>query len=210
MGRSSGVYLDLHCCNLLTPVLRKDGMDFVSPPVEGEIAALLGRIAGGDSRAFTRLYDLTSSRLFAVVRSILRRPEMAEEALQEAFVRIWQKASLYDQTRNQPMAWLAAIARNQAIDLRRRAAEREGDELDPDDGSIGHVLPEAELAFELKRLRDCLGRLPEDRQDMVLLAYYQGWSREELASQFRRPVTTVKTLLRRSLIVLKECLDGAT
>ena len=57
-------------------------------------------------------------------------------------------------------------------------------------------------------LHECLALLPEDRQDMVLLAYYQGWTREELAVQYKRPATTIKTLLRRSLTVLKECLDG--
>ena len=105
-------------------------------------------------------------------------------------------------------AWLSAIARNQAIDLKRRFAEKLSDLSDDNLEDAAPVMAEAELALELKRLRDCLARLPEERQDMVLLAYYQGWSREELAAQFKRPATTVKTLLRRSLISLKECLDG--
>ncbi|MGH6854906.1 MAG: sigma-70 family RNA polymerase sigma factor [Aestuariivirga sp.] len=184
-------------------------MNGFSEPMEPDLAPLLARIAGGDRGAFGRLYDLTSNRLFAVVRRVLKRPELAEEALQEAFVRVWQKAALYDATRARPMAWLAAIARNQAIDLRRRSSERVGEEFEGSEGGLqGAVLPEADLALEMKRLRECLSRLPTDRQDMVLLAYYQGWSREELAAQFRRPVTTVKTLLRRSLITLRECLDG--
>lgn len=169
---------------------------------------LLVRVAGGDRDAFGELYDLTSARLFAVARSMLRRPELAEEALQEAYVNIWRKAALYDSARAQPMAWLAAIARNQAIDARRRTAERTNETLDDQHGQVPGVLPEAELALELKRLRDCLSRLPEDRQDMVLLAYYQGWSREELSRQFSRPVATIKTVLRRSLTLLRECIDG--
>lgn len=183
-------------------------MNKFSAPGADELEHLLMGIAAGDRQAFGRLYDLTANRLFAVVRCVLKRPEMAEEALQEAFVRVWQKARLYDAGRAQPMAWLSAIARNQAIDLRRRSAERAGESLDDNDGIGQAVKPEAELALELKRLRDCLSRLPEDRQDMVLLAYYQGWSREELSAQFRKPVTTVKTLLRRSLLSLRECLDG--
>ena len=70
------------------------------------------------------------------------------------------------------------------------------------------VMPEAELAMDLSRLKKCLELLPEERQDMVLLAYYQGWTRDELAAQYKRPATTIKTLLRRSLTVLKDCLDG--
>ena len=211
MGRSSAVYVQHDCCNRLVPVLRNCGMSNFSGSVEDELGPLLARIAAGDRPAFGRLYDLTANRLFAVVRRVLRRPELAEEALQEAFVRVWQKANLYDATQARPMAWLAAIARNQAIDLRRRSSERVGEELDEEGGGgngQAAVLPEADLALELKRLRDCLSRLPENRQDMVLLAYYQGWTREELAAQFSKPVTTVKTLLRRSLITLRECLDG--
>ena len=183
-------------------------MNAIAHDPDLELSDLLTQIAGGDRRAFGRLYDLTSSRLFAVTRCMLRRPEMAEEALQETFVRIWQKAGAYDPGQAKPMGWLATIARNQAIDLRRRAAERETDSLEDDEGQAYGVMPEAHFSFEMKRLRDCLALLPDDRQDMVLLAYYQGWSRDELAARFSRPVTTIKTLLRRSLAILRECIDG--
>jgi RNA polymerase sigma-70 factor (ECF subfamily) len=107
------------------------------------------------------------------------------------------------------MAWLAAISRNQAIDIKRRFAERmSAKALELDEAGSVAVLPQAELAMELTRLKKCLSSLSGERQDMVLLAYYQGWTREELAAQYNKPATTIKTLLRRSLTVLKECLDG--
>lgn len=184
-------------------------MSTVSEPMERELDGLLPLIAGGDRRAFGRLYDLTSNKLFAVVRCVLKKPELAEEALQEAFIKVWQRASSYEAGSLRPMAWLAAIARNQAIDLKRRFAERMSDKaLELEEADSVPVMPEAELAMDLTRLKKCLALLPEDRQDMVLLAYYQGWTREELAAQYKRPATTIKTLLRRSLAVLKECLDG--
>jgi RNA polymerase sigma-70 factor, ECF subfamily len=184
-------------------------MSSFSEPIEIELDGLLSLIAIGDRKAFGRLYDLTSSKLFAVVRCVLKKPELAEEALQEAFIKIWQRASSYEAGSFRPMAWLAAIARNQAIDLKRRFAERmsaRAEELDAADSVP--VMPEAELAMDLSRLKKCLALLPVDRQDMVLLAYYQGWTRDELATQYKRPATTIKTLLRRSLAVLKDCLDG--
>ena len=184
-------------------------MSTVSDPTEHELDGLLPLIAGGDRQAFGRLYDLTSNKLFAVVRCVLKKPELAEEALQEAFMKIWQRASTYEVGSLRPMAWLAAIARNQAIDLKRRFAERMSERLEELDAADSMpVMPEAELAMDLSRLKKCLALLPEDRQDMVLLAYYQGWTRDELAAQYKRPATTIKTLLRRSLTVLKECLDG--
>jgi len=184
-------------------------MNSFSEPIERELDGLLPLIAGGDRLAFGRLYDLTSGKLFAVVRCVVKKPELAEEALQEAFMKIWQRASSYEVGSLRPMAWLAAIARNQAIDLKRRFAERmseRADELDAADSVP--VMPEAELAMDLSRLKKCLALLSEERQDMVLLAYYQGWTRDELAAQYKRPATTIKTLLRRSLTVLKDCLDG--
>lgn len=184
-------------------------MSSFSETIESELDNLLSLIANGDRKAFGRLYDLTSGKLFAVVRCVLKKPELAEEALQEAFIKVWQRAGSYEAGSLRPTAWLAAIARNQAIDLKRRFAERmsaRAEELDAADSVP--VMPEAELAMDLSRLKKCLALLPEDRQDMVLLAYYQGWTRDELAAQFKRPATTIKTLLRRSLTVLKDCLDG--
>jgi RNA polymerase sigma-70 factor (ECF subfamily) len=147
-----------------------------------------------------------------VVLRILPRAELAEDALQEAFVRIWQRASSYDKTVASPMAWMATIARNQAIDLRRRSVERIAAASDEIDGMIPDpgLSPEAvaEQAGDWQRLIECMSGLPPDRRDMVLLAYRNGFSREELAARFRKPVTTVKTLLRRSLIALRECLGG--
>ena len=184
-------------------------MNAIVEPMDRELDNLLPLIAGGDRKAFGRLYDLTSNKLFAVVRCVLKKQELAEEALQEAFMKIWQRAGTYERGSARPMAWLAAISRNQAIDIKRRFAERmSAKALELDEASSVPVLPQAELAMELTKLKDCLSNLSGERQDMVLLAYYQGWTRDELAAQYSKPATTIKTLLRRSLTVLKECLDG--
>jgi RNA polymerase sigma-70 factor (ECF subfamily) len=187
-------------------------MPFAVGIMDSELRQLLTRVAQGDRAAFARLYDLVSGRLFGVIGRILPRTELAEDALQETFVRIWQRAKTYDETIASPMAWMATIARNQAIDLRRRSAEKLAASSDQLDESMADDSPDPESlagqAGELRQLRDCMERLPGERQQMVLLAYRQGFTREELAERFKRPVTTVKTLLRRSLIALKECLDG--
>lgn len=180
--------------------------------MDSELKSLLARVAEADRAAFSALYDRTAARLFGVISRILPRAELAEDALQEAFMRVWQKASTYDSAIASPMAWLATIARNQAIDHRRRFAERLSASAGEVDATLADSAPRpdalAEQSEDMKRLRRCLEHLPADRQEMVLLAYYQGYSREELSARFKRPVTTVKTLLRRSLIALKECLDG--
>lgn len=181
--------------------------------MDSELRQLLTRVAQGDRTAFARLYDVVSGRLFGIIARILGRPELAEDALQETFMRIWQRAQSYDETIASPMAWMATIARNQAIDLKRRAAERLSASSGELDETLADESPDPESlagqAGELRRLSECMQGLPNERQQLVLLAYRQGFSREELAERFKRPVTTIKTLLRRSLIALKECLDGA-
>lgn len=180
--------------------------------MEPDLGGVLKQVAGGDRTAFAQLYDTASARLFGVIRRILPTSELAEDALQDTFVRIWQKAATYDPSLASPMAWMATIAHNRAIDLRRRFAERlarRSEEIDPATADEApDPLALAEQSDDFRRLKSCLDHLPDDRQEMVLLAYHQGWSREELAARFKRPVTTVKTMLRRSLITLKECLDA--
>jgi RNA polymerase sigma-70 factor (ECF subfamily) len=178
-----------------------------------DLADLLIRAGRGERAAFDMLYERTAAKLFAVILRICTNRELAKEALQESFVTIWRKASVYDPLIGSPISWMARIARNQAIDLRRRRAERisELSESNEDDGTISPE-PDPEAALErsdaLRRLTGCLDELPPERKTMVLLAYYSGWSREELAEKFARPVNTIKTALRRSLALLRECLDG--
>lgn len=181
-------------------------------PDSALLADLLARTAGGDRAAFAVLYRSTSAKLFGVIRRILIRNDLAEEALQESFVRIWSNAYRYDPGTAAAMTWMMAIARNQAIDLKRKANERAAANAVPvEDIQLAAPAPSlsAEESADLRRLRECLGGLNDDARDMVLLAYHQGYSREELAGRFRRPAATVKTILRRSLAALKDCLDGS-
>jgi RNA polymerase sigma-70 factor, ECF subfamily len=172
---------------------------------ETDLAALLARVSDGDQAAFRALYGRTSAKLFASVRRILGNNAAAEDAVQEAYVRVWRRAGDFDANVGSPIAWMTTIARHAAIDIVRKSAERVSavsDELDPelaDRSAGGGPLAASGLAA-------CLDGIEPDRRNMVLLAYCYGWSREELSRRFDRPVATVKTLLRRSLLALKECL----
>ena len=173
------------------------------------LADLLAQTARQDRAAFAELYAATRAKLFGVTRRILIRGDLAEEALQETYVRIWSHASRYDSGAASAMTWMIAIARNQAIDLRRRANERvAASAVALEDVTLVAPQASADDSADLRSLRECLGALAENGRDMVLLAYHQGYSREELSRRFNRPVATVKTILRRSLAALKECLDG--
>lgn len=174
-----------------------------------DISELIGRVALADRKAFRTLYDRTSAKLFGVVLRILGNRAEAEEALQEVYVRIWQRADRYRPGATSPISWLAAIARNHAIDLvraRRPVSEDIDVAVELPDAAPG---PEASAvaAGENVRLEDCLGRLDAKKADAVKSAYMEGYSYAELAERHAVPLNTMRTWLRRSLMQLRECLD---
>jgi len=108
------------------------------------------------------------------------------------------------------MTWLVAMARNRAIDIVRKRGGASFDEPDVLEGASGAPAPlsRREMTEELKRLLTCLGRLDPEKQRIVLLAYYSGWSRDQLAQKLDIPVNTIKTWLRRSLLEIRACMGN--
>ncbi|MGR4069326.1 sigma-70 family RNA polymerase sigma factor [Billgrantia sp. C5P2] len=173
------------------------------------LSELLQRVAKKDHAAFQQLYNATSAKLYATVLRILQQRGWAEDVVQEAYVTIWLKAEQFDPQRASPITWMATIARHGAIDELRRQprSPREPEEalaqtISSDPTSQERLQGEQEAL----RLQRCLEELERERQDMVRLAYLDGWSRADLATHFDQPVNTVKTWLHRALKQLKGCL----
>ena len=175
-----------------------------------ELVWLIAAVAKGDEAAFERLYAATRAKLFSVVLRILRRQDLAEEVIQEAYIKIWNRAGQFNPGQSSPITWMASIARNRAIDVVRKRTDLSIEE-EPTAMEVAVDSPDPlarrEMTEELKRLLECIGRLEPDRQKLVLLAYYNGWSREQLAAKFETPVNTVKTWLRRSMMDIRKCLE---
>lgn len=166
-----------------------------------------------DQAAFRALYDATRAKLYGVILAILGERNAADDLLQEIYVKIWDRAADYDSAKASPITWMATIARNRALDEVRRPRhtidlpEEALERVAGDDP--GGPLERRQGSEQLRRLMACLAALAEDRRQMILLAYYRGWTREALSKRFDRPVPTIKTLLHRSLAQLKGCLgDG--
>lgn len=173
------------------------------------IEALIAKVSLGDRSAFAALYDATSGKLFSVCLHVLKNRSEAEDALQDVYIRVWDKASRYAVTGHSPMTWLITIARNLSID---RLRKRRSKEVDLD--AAGELVdkqpgPEATLiaASESRRINNCFKELPADRADAVRAAYLDGATYQMLAERFDVPLNTMRTWLRRSLISLKECLS---
>lgn len=173
-----------------------------------ELVWVIAAVAMGDEGAFERLYVATRAKLYGVVLRILRRQDLAEQVIQDTYVKVWHSAGQFNPAVSSPITWLTSIARNRAIDVLRKAGEPSVDERPSAEAVTDSADPLArrEMTEELKRLLECVGRLDADRQKLVLLAYYNGWSREQLAQNFSSPVSTVKTRLRSSLMDMRECL----
>ena len=185
-------------------------MNATSPPTTAaDLAGLMARVAKRDRAAFSALYSATSAKLFGIVLRILKRRELAEEILQEVYVKIWDRAGDYDPQRASPITWLATIARNRALDEARRATPISIEDS-PEALNVASNEPDPlqhlAASEEFKRLLGCLQGLEADRRDMVLMAYFHGTTREVLAERFNAPVATIKTWLHRSLKVLRECM----
>lgn len=174
----------------------------------GELVWILAAVARGDHDAFERLYAATRTRLYGVALRILRRADLAEEVLQESYLRIWRRVREFDPATATPMTWMVAITRTRALDVVRKRSET-GIQEEALSAETGADLPDPvarrEMTDELRRLLACMAGLEEERRRMILLAYYSGWTREELAVKFDKPVNTVKAWLRRSLLQIREC-----
>lgn len=172
---------------------------------------LLSRCALRDQAAFAQLYEATAAKLFGVTLRILKREAWAEEALQEAYVKIWRHADSYNPGRGRPMTWMINIARNHALDLLRRADYRvaEDEWTAEKDQRLSGADPasQAEVSEEIQRVMSCLGKLGEEQKHSILLSYHQGMTPTEVAAELGRPVGTVKTWIRRGLMRVRDCLD---
>jgi RNA polymerase sigma-70 factor (ECF subfamily) len=195
-------------------------------PDNEALARWLARVALGDRRAFEQLYRATSGYLMAVAWRVLQRRQLAEEVLQDAFVKVWHSAGTYDARLGQPMTWLINIVRHRAIDVKRARATDSadhasgGDDLDSfaDDAADGvdaaggiAAGPEQWLDASIRKARvdRCMGELTAAQRQALALAYYQGLTHQEIAEALETPLGTAKAWVRRGLTYLRTCLETA-
>jgi RNA polymerase sigma-70 factor, ECF subfamily len=170
------------------------------------LVGLIGATARQDHAAFAALYEATKAKLFGIALTLTRRRDLAEDVLQEAYVRIWRYADRFDAGRASPITWMATIVRNLAIDaLRSPNAQPTEDESEllalP--SPAASALQDIEQAEERRRAVALLNRLDPMKRRLVIAAYLHGESREQLARRFGVPVNTVKTWLRRAILEMQ-------
>ncbi|UQS13613.1 sigma-70 family RNA polymerase sigma factor [Pseudomonas sp. HS6] len=175
-----------------------------------QLRQLLAQCSLGDRRAFETLYRSVGPRLHGVALRFMGRPDLAEEVLQESFVRIWNNASRYESHLSAPMTWMINITRNQAIDQLRKHRDRpltdfEQDAL-ADEGPSAHE--QLNSAREATALNRCLETLEGMQRQSITVAYFQGLSCSELAEHLAAPLGSVKSWIRRGMERLRRCLES--
>lgn len=175
-----------------------------------QLRQLLAQCSLGNRRAFETLYRESSQRLFAVALRCMGRRELAEEVLQEAFVRIWHNAARYDAALSAPMTWMINITRNLAIDQLRK--HRELPLTDEQAMALFDDSPSAHDQLDSQRqasaLQGCLETLEDKQRESIVIAYFHGLSHADLAERMAAPLGSVKSWIRRGLERLRRCLES--
>lgn len=173
----------------------------------GEIA----RCAEGQTAALRAIYDHEAGKMLGIAQRILRRRDLAEEAVQDAFVQIWRKAATYDPKRGGSVRrWIYAVLRNRALNILRDGGREDLVDSPLALDSIDEA-PDPEAVVirlsETSRLKNCLEAIGERRRAGIVLAYSFGLTHGEIAARLGAPLGTTKSWIRRGLLELKECME---
>lgn len=172
--------------------------------------ALIEAVQRGSRGALKRLYELEARRLHGIALRIVRRPELAADVLQDAFVQVWQNAASFSPERGDASAWLTGIVRYRALDAVRKFRR----EVLSDDPRLGDRAEEPDIVEQLDRrtasdaLQRCLKALEPSQRRVVLLAFVEGLSHAQIADRVSAPLGTVKGWVRRALQLLRSCLES--
>lgn len=178
--------------------------------IQCRLQALLSGIAQRDRHAFEALYELTLSRVYSLALHITRQPAVAEDVSSDVFFQVWQNAHQYTPARGSVLGWLGLLARSRALDTlrRNRSGVRQGqvtlesvpepDAETDDPEQLLSALQQGSL------VRDAIKQLPAAQRQLIMLAYFRGYTHAELARLTDMPIGTVKTRLHRAIQSLKQ------
>lgn len=185
-------------------------MDVVQTQAD-DFGVALRACAKGDRNGLRLIFDKEAGRLIAVAQRIVRRRDLAEEVVQEAFIRIWKNAHQYAPDRGSARGWIYAIVRNRALNLLRDGKREDlltGDHLEAlqEAQHVEHIMASWHRLDQDSKLRDCLSTLDETRRKGILMAYVGGYTHGEIAGRLKIPLGTTKSWIRRGLSSLRECM----
>lgn len=200
--------------NLVASAYSPNTYSYTSPQDE---VGLIHRIINKDQRALELLYKKYSNTVFSLVLSIVQRREEAEDVLQELFMKIWEKAYTYNETKGSVYSWVVTMSRNKAID-RIRSSRYKASKLEDTNDEVlyGHIegdtrnpLEETMMNEQMEQVRNALIRIPGKQREAVAIAYFQEMTHHEISEMLNVPLGTVKHRIREGKMKLKNILQSS-
>lgn len=190
---------------MLPGSVRGSGADRPAAPSD---EALVVSIARGDARALGELYDRFGGVAYGIALRVVREPDAAEDAVQDAFLSIWRSAPTFDSRRGAARSWLLTLVHRRAVDLLRQGGRRRErpTEASPEVGTLS-TADTAALQNERRRVRAALDSLPSKQSRPLELAYYGGYSQSEIAERLGLPIGTIKSRVFAGLAALRRLLE---
>lgn len=170
--------------------------------------ALLARIARSDLAAFEELYDRYSGRVYSMAWGMLRDAQSAEDVAQDVFLAIWRLEAAFDPGRGRARAWILSLAHHKSVDAVRKMRRRSASPLCETITDEADVVEEAIRKADNATVREALWALRPDQRQAIVLAYYRGYTQQEIASRLGAPLGTIKTRIRDGLLRLREVLGA--
>ena len=164
---------------------------------------LIRRLKARDVKALSELYDNYSPALYGIILRVINNEALAQDALQEVFVKIWSKIDLYDRKKGKLFTWMLNIARNSAIDVVNSAKYKQASKTQTLDTSV-YKLGSSDLHIDQIGVKKLVEDLPEEHRVLLDLIYFQGFTHKEAAEKLELPLGTVKTRVRAALKRLRK------
>lgn len=161
-----------------------------------------------DSKAFSYLYDNYSASLYTIIAQVVEDMELANDVLQEVFINIWRRIESYDPSKGRLFTWMLNIARNASIDTLRSKSYQNSQKNQAIPGNPGINIGSADIGVNIDNIgfKRVLERLKKEYRVLIDLAYFKGYTHEEIADIENIPLGTVKTRIRSALLQLREYL----
>lgn len=170
---------------------------------------LINRLKAKDQGALRALYEKYSGSLLHIISKIIQPKELAEELLQDVFVKIWEKIEQYDEDKGRLFTWMVQIARNTAIDKARLKSYQKKDKTD----SIDIIVNKDELNSELPMIEDVglkniVSQMDESHRELINYLYFKDYTQKETSEALNIPLGTVKTRARKAITALRNSLKS--
>jgi RNA polymerase sigma-70 factor, ECF subfamily len=194
------------CGGMLLPLI----MAVHSGPEE---SSLIARLQRRDPQALAELYDRYGRLAYSLVLRVVRNEAIAEDLVQETFLRVWNRIKSVDAEKGAIGPWLLAIARHCAIDYLRSSAGRPRNSVELDEAGHAPLYSEMEAGIlqsdQVRRVREAMDKLAPNHRTVMELAYFEGLSQSEMANRMGQPLGTIKTWVRTALQSLRDELGAA-